>query len=340
MSTTQRYRKPYSGSALVLAALAGRGRKASGSVYALLRPAGHHAMRDMALGFGLLASQLGLVSLLQTSFAGLAGYAVAILNTRYGWPPGASAVAALGIVAATALSFGLITLRTTGIGFMMLTLVLGQMLWALTFQWVDLTRGMDGIIGIAAPHIAGIHLASPTVLYACAALTTVAAYAAAHLLIASRFGLLLRGIQDNPVRMRALGYSVKQARLVLFVLASLPAALGGILLAWEARIVSPVSLDLSRAIFVLTAAVLGGYRALLGGPIGVVLMVALEAVISRYTERHLAVFGTVLAFAILLLPNGIAACLATRRLSVPVWRWKRPSPDDVSSFRPKHGDSP
>jgi len=294
----------------------------------------------VALGFSLLAGQIGLVSLLQTSFAGIAGYAVAILCTRYGWNPGAGAAAALGIVAVTAMAFGLITLRTTGIGFMMLTLALGQMVWALTFQWVDLTRGMDGITGITPPIIAGLDLASPGALYGCAALVTVVAYAAAHRLIHSRFGLLLRGIQDNPVRMRALGYPINQARLVIFVLASLPAALGGILLAWEARIVSPVSLDLSRAIFVLTAVVVGGYRGLMGGPIGVILMVALEAVISRYTERHLAVFGTVLALSILLLPNGIAAWFDRfdhgRRLSG--WFWMRPKPAD-SPIRPNNGDS-
>jgi len=261
----------------------------------------------IALSFILLAGLLGLVSLLQTSFAGIAGYAVAILSTRYGWSAEISALSALAIVAATALVFGLVTLRATGIAFMMLTLVLGQMVWALTFQWVDLTRGMDGIVGITLPIVAGIDFATSHALYDCAALTTVLAYVGAHRLTHSRFGLLLRGIQDNPVRMRALGFPIHSARLMLFVLASLPAALGGILLAWEARIVAPVSLDLSRAIFVLTAAVVGGYRSLLGGPIGVVLMVLLEAVISRYTERHLAVFGTLLATTIVLLPNGITA---------------------------------
>ncbi len=264
----------------------------------------------IVLSFSLLVSQLGLVSLLQTTFAGLGGYAVAILAVLYGWSWPAALFASLGVVLASALLFGLVSLRASGIGFMMLTIALGQMVWALSFQWIDLTKGMDGITGVAAPIIAGLDLGNARSMYLVTAIIVVAAFAASHVLVSSHFGLLLRGIQDNAPRMRALAHPVLRARLVLFVIASLFAGIGGILLTWETRVITPVTLDLSRAVWVLTAAVVGGTRSLLGVPLGVILMVTLEAVLSQYTDRHLMIFGVVLVLSILLLPNGIAAFAA------------------------------
>lgn len=278
----------------------------------------------IVLSFCLLAGQLGLVSLLQTTFAGIAGYAVAILGVSYGWGFPWTVLAAFGLVVFTALLFGLISLRASGIGFMMLTLALGQMVWALSFQWVDLTKGMDGIAGVRAPVVLGFDLSDLRILYAVSAPIVIVAFLAATILIHSRFGLLMRGIQDNVVRMRALGYPVLKCRLTVFLIASVLAATGGILLAWDTRVMTPMGLDLSRAVWVLTAAVVGGYRHLIGVPIGVAVMVMLEAVLNQFTDRHLMVFGIVLAGSILLLPNGIAALIDDVR---PKLRRQKRGPD-------------
>jgi branched-chain amino acid transport system permease protein len=112
--------------------------------------------------------------------------------------------------------------------------------------------------------------------------------------------------------MRALGHPVLRARLAAFVIASVYAAIGGILLTWETRVITPVTLDLSRAVWVLTAAVIGGTMSLGGSAVGAVVMVVLEAVLSQYTDRHVLVFGLILALAILLLPNGISAFVSDR----------------------------
>ena len=261
----------------------------------------------IVLSFSILAGQLGLVSLVQTTFAGIAGYSVAILGVSYGitfpWAP----LIGLGIVFFTSIVFGLITLRTYRIAFIMITLALGQMVWALSFQWSGLTRGMDGISGIPAPTVFGLNFAQTRDLYVVAALIVLVAFYAAWILIHSRYGLLLRGIEENEERMKAFGHPVLTARLATFVLCALLAALGGILMAYQSRVISPATVDIGRAIWVLVAAVVGGYRYLGGVPLGVLLMVILEAVLNQYTDRHLIVFGTILVLAILLMPNGLAA---------------------------------
>ena len=266
----------------------------------------------IVMSFSLLAGQLGLISFLQTTFAGTAGYAVAILSTRYGWSAGTAALVAVVLTVATATIFGVVSLKASGVGFMMLTLALGQMVWALSLQWIDLFKGMDGIVAIPTPAIAGFDLREPRSMYVVTTLVAVACFWTAHIIVSSRFGLLLQGIRDNGPRMRALGHPIGRARLVAFVIAGFYAALGGILLTWETRVITPVALDLSRAVWVLTAAVIGGTLSLAGSAVGVVVMVALEAVLSQYTDRHVFVFGLILALAILILPNGIAAFAAER----------------------------
>jgi len=264
----------------------------------------------IVMSFSLLAGQLGLVSLVQSTFAGIAGYGLAILSTGYDWGPGPAALAGLALAVASAAVFGVVSLKATGIGFMMLTIALGQMVWALSFQWIDLTKGMDGIVSIPVPVVAGLDLREPRAMYAVTAVVVAACFWSAHVLMRSRLGLLLRGIQDNASRMRALGHPILRARLAAFLIASLYAAIGGILLTWETRVITPVTLDLSRAVWVLTAAVIGGTTSLGGSVIGVVVMVALEAVLSQYTDRHILVFGFILALAILLLPNGVSALVS------------------------------
>lgn len=274
----------------------------------------------IVMSFSLLAGQLGLVSFLQTTFAGIAGYGVAILSTRYGWSPAPAALAALILTAATAAIFGLISLKAAGVGFMMLTIALGQMVWALSLQWIDLFKGMDGIVSIPTPSVGGLDPREPRVMYVATALVVAASFWSAHILMRSRFGLLMEGIRDNAPRMRALGHPILRARLTAFLIASLYAALGGVLLTWETRVITPVTLDLSRAVWVLTAAVIGGTMSLGGSVVGVMLMVALEALLSQYTDRHVLVFGVILGLAILLLPNGITSfvsdLLAKRRGSL------------------------
>ncbi|MFD1378365.1 branched-chain amino acid ABC transporter permease [Fodinicurvata halophila] len=281
----------------------------------------------IVLSFSLLAGQLGLVSLVQTTFSGLAGYSIAILGVRYGiefpWAP----LIALGVVLVTSIAFGLITLRAYRIAFIMLTLALGQMVWALSFQWSSMTQGMDGISNIPVPTLAGLDLSQTREFYAGATILVILAFYAAWRLVNSRYGLLLRGIQENQARMKAFGHPVLRARLLTFVLCALLSGLGGILLAYQVGVISPTSLDIGRAIWVLIAAVVGGYRYLSGVPLGVLLMVTLEAVLNQFTDRHLIVFGTILILVILLMPNGLAPWVEAAWVKIrPRLDWTGKSP--------------
>ncbi len=260
----------------------------------------------MALSFSVLAGRLGWFSLCQTSFAGISGYTVAILGVKYGWPAGAVIPTAILVAVAFAVVFGLLTVRSRKVSFLMLTLALGQMVWALSFQWVDMTGGYNGISGIRMPMVLGINFNDDRIFFALLAVVTLLMFLGVRRLYQSRFGLLLLGIQENEERMRALGHPVYLARFVAFVLAGAIAAVAGVFLVFDMGIMSPSPLGLDHAVWVLTAAVLGGYRTLWGPALGVVILVALEALVSQFTDRHTMVIGLVLLLCILLMPRGLA----------------------------------
>lgn len=292
----------------------------------------------IVMSVSLLAGQLGLVSLVQTTFAGLSGYAVAILSVSYGlpfpWPP----LLALALVLAVGALVGLLTARLTGVPFMMLSLALGQMFWALSFQWSDMTRGANGFTGIEVPSGLGIDLNERAHLYYAALAIFVLAFWISLRVVNSRFGLLLRGMQDNEARMKAFGHPVWRARFAFFLYCAVIAGLGGVLLTWETRVITPTALDLNRAIWVLTAAVLGGIRSIPGALVGTVIVVALEATLNQVTSRHLIVFGAILIFSVIAMPQGIvpAAVARWRR-----WTGRAPGPANVPEpgARPAPGEA-
>ncbi|MBA2777920.1 branched-chain amino acid ABC transporter permease [Billgrantia kenyensis] len=259
-----------------------------------------------ALSFSLLAGRLGWFSLCQTTFAGISGYTIAILGVRYGLPFPLLVTLALLFTAVSAVIFGLLTVRSRQVSFLMLTLALGQMVWALSFQWVDVTGGYNGIAGVRMPVYGDLNLNDTRVFYVLVATVTVAIFLAVWRLYRSPFGLLLLGIQENEQRMRALGHPVYLARFTAFVLAGMIGGVAGVFLVYDMGIMSPSPLGLGHAVWVLTAAVLGGYRTLLGPALGVAVLIALETLVSQYTDRHMMVIGLVLLLSILLMPRGLA----------------------------------
>lgn len=266
----------------------------------------------VALSFAMLAGPLGWFSLCQMTFAGISGYGIAILGVEMGWPTALAVPAAFAASVVAAALMGALALRTRNVSFLMLTLAMGQVVWALSYQWVDVTGGSNGITGIRLPVVAGVDLDDHRVFYALLAPVVVAIYYAVHRLYQSRFGLLLVGVRDNEARMRALGHPTALARFTSFVLAGSIAGIAGIYFVFDLGVMSPGTLGLGHSVWVLTAAVVGGYRVLWGPPVGVALLVLLESFVNQFTDRHMMVIGAVLLICILAMPQGIAEFLRQR----------------------------
>jgi branched-chain amino acid transport system permease protein len=259
-----------------------------------------------AVSLIFLAGTVGMVSLAQTAIYGTAGYVVAHLTVMQGWNPWLSVPVAVAAAVALAVFVALISARSSGIYFLMLTLAVAVFVYFFALQYRPFTQGFSGINGTTPPDLLGVSLRDPTTFYFLALAVSVAAYLAVRHVIRSPFGLTLQGIRDSAPRMAALGYDVTAHKVAAFAFAGLVAACAGVLAVWYNGQIAPGSIDLTRTIDVLVIAVIGGLSRLEGAWIGALAFTLLTNFANDYTARFNTVIGLIFIAILLLSPGGIA----------------------------------
>ena len=258
----------------------------------------------LALSVNVLAGYAGLVSLGHAGLFGVACYAAAIASAA-GAGPLAAALLALAATVAAASVFAVLSLRASGISFLMITLALGQILWGIAYRWISLTEGDNGINLRARPAPFGLSLESPAAFY----FATLAAFAlvvlSMEVFAASPFGASLRGTRDQPQRMTALGYHVWLIRFLAFLFSGLVAGLAGLFFVYYDKFVSPHALSLSTSAEALLMVIAGGTGTLLGPIAGAALVVIMKYVVSAYVERWNMVLGAIFVAIVLFMPEGL-----------------------------------
>lgn len=259
---------------------------------------------DLLIGFG------GLVSFGHAAFLGIGAYAVGILAAEGIQDAGPQLLAAIVAAALFALATGVIAIRTAGVHFIMITLAFGQMLYFLATA----LSGYGGDDGMSLPRRSRVFghdlLGSDIAFYYVALGTLLAAYLLLRRLGGSRFGRVLAGARDNPLRMEAIGFSPARYRLAAYVIAGVIAAIAGFLLANLSGFVSPASMAWQRSGDLIFVAVLGGLGSLHGAIIGALAFILLEEGLAHYSEHWRIVFGPLLVLAVLFMRGGITAYLA------------------------------
>ena len=263
----------------------------------------------VAMTFILLAGFGNMISLVQMSFAAVAGYMIAIGTVKLGLSHGV--VAPLAVVAAMVLAalFGLVAIRGQKIYFLMMTLALGQLFYGVGMQWVSVTGGSYGYTGLTRPTIIGFSLVDSGPLYYVTLVVTALSYLAMKRIIHSNFGLALRGIRDNPKRMAALGFNVQLHRYVAIVLSGAFAGVAGIMNTYYTGVISPSRAGLSQSVLVVMAALLGGVDRLEGGILGGLCMAFLLSVTNEFTERYWSVIGVLFVLVVRFMPDGLLGLL-------------------------------
>jgi branched-chain amino acid transport system permease protein len=237
----------------------------------------------IALSLMFLAGYGGMVSLLQMTVAGLAGYMVAILGDSaittisLGWPWYIAIPAALLIAALFATLCGWLAVRTEGIYTIMITLAIASAFFYFTRQNYVIFNGFSGFNGVLPPQLFGVDWRTPIAFYYLTLFWAVLSYIVVLYLSRAPFGLALQGIRDNPRRMAALGYNVTAHRIAAYAFASVIAAIGGILLTWQSAQISPGTAAVGPVIDVLIIAVIGGLRRPIGPFIGAFIYVLLKS---------------------------------------------------------------
>jgi branched-chain amino acid transport system permease protein len=258
-----------------------------------------------AASLNILVGYGGLVSLGHASFFGLAAYAIALLTTRWGFGHLAAILFALVFATLVAGVFGAMSLRATGITFLMITLALGQTLWGVAYRWADLTGGDNGITDVKRPVIFGVDLIEPTAFYLAMVCVLLATMAFLHLFVNSGLGMSLEGARDQPRRMRMLGHNVRMVQWLAFVIAGFLAAVSGICYVYYHSYIHPHSLGLATSAEALLMVIAGGVATLAGPLVGAAIVVVFKMVVSAYVTRWVMLLGIVFVLIVIFLPEGV-----------------------------------
>jgi branched-chain amino acid transport system permease protein len=258
-----------------------------------------------ALSLNLLVGFGGMTSLGHASYLGVAAYVSALMTSRYGFDHGTAAlISILGTVAMAAF-FGVIALRATGLGFLMITLALSQVLWGLAYRMSDVTNGDNGIAGLTRPAPFGISLDSAASFYWFALAVAVIAFVMMAIFVSSSFGSSLKGVRDQPRRMAALGFNPWMIRWITFVYAGFWGGIAGLLYVYYNKYIHPTSLSTTSSAEALLGVIAGGSGTLAGPAVGAALVLLLKNYASAYIERWNMLLGLVFVFIVLVMPTGI-----------------------------------
>ncbi|MBT9594821.1 MAG: branched-chain amino acid ABC transporter permease [Vitreoscilla sp.] len=257
---------------------------------------------NLALGYG------GLVSFGHALFLGIGAYAVG-LCANHGMASGWLHLGvAVGAAAVIGLVVGMISLRTSGMAFIMITLAFAQMGY---FLLVSLKQygGDDGLPVAATSRFGPFDLGSASsVYYAAWLVLVIITWWMARLRVAP-FGMALRGARQNARRIDAVGLQARQVQLAAFVLSGMVCALAGVLLANLNAFVSPSTLAWTVSGELIVMVVLGGIGTVFGPLLGALVFIGLEEVLKGFTEHWMAVFGPLIVLVALFGRRGIAGWL-------------------------------
>ena len=270
-----------------------------------------------AFGVNLLLGYAGLVSLGHAGLFGIASYATAYLLAA-GFGHTLSIVAALVIGLCSTAIFAALSLRATGIGFIMITLALGEILWGLAYRWISITNGDNGISVHGRPQPFGLSLASATSFYYVTLVIFLLAVIVVAIFVRSPFGAALKGTRDQPRRMTALGYHVWMIRFWACMFSGLLTCVAGILFVYYTQFISPQTLALTSSAEVVLMVISGGPATLLGPIVGAALVVVVKSVVSGFIERWNFLLGAIFVAIVILMPEGLVP--GTVRLWKLGWR--------------------
>ena len=251
----------------------------------------------------------GLASFGHAAYFGVGAYAGALLMKHFGAPMELGLALAPVAAGLAGVVVGFFVVRLEGVYLAMLTLAFAQIAWSAAFQWVEVTGGDNGILGVWPSAWARDRTVYYLFVLAICAGCTLALRHAIH----SPFGYALRAARDNPLRAEAIGLDVARIRWVAFALASAFAGIAGALFAYAKGSVFPTYLAIPKSVDALLMVLLGGIETLSGPIVGALAFHGLQEQLVRVVEHWRAAMGLVIVALVLAFPQGIAGYVRDRR---------------------------
>lgn len=266
----------------------------------------------LAVSLGILAGQLGFLSLAHAAFYGLGAYTSALLAVHLGAPFLVGVVAGMVVASLVALVVALPTLRLHDDYFVIATFGFQMILFSVLNNWVGLTNGPFGIRGIPQPAIFGV-----TVQSAQGFLVLTAFFAALSVLIAYRikatpFGRVLRAIREDEMLSQALGKNTLYFKIISFMVSAAMAAVAGSLYSHYITYIDPTSFTIMESVLLLSMVIIGGADSIRGASVGAAILIILPEAL-RFTGVQMSVaanirqilYGVLLVLIVIFRPRGL-----------------------------------
>ncbi len=262
-----------------------------------------------AVGFNLLFGYTGLLSFGHAAFFGGGAYGAGIAIAHFGQGWLGAVAAGIGVAALLAVLIGLLSIRSRGIYFAMVTLALSQLVYYVFFQATEWTGGENGLRGITIETVGfgpyRLDFLDPTIKYYVVLGFVALALWLFSRILASPFGAVLEAIRENENRARACGYDVARTKLLAFVLSGAFCGLAGALHTLHIAIVPIDLLHYQTSGLVVMMALLGGMGTLFGPFVGAAAFLLIEDLVSLLTPYWQFVAGAVFVVFVLFFPRGI-----------------------------------
>lgn len=260
----------------------------------------------LAFSLNVIAGPGGMVSFGHAAFFGLGAYGSAMLLTMARLPMEPALLLAPVVAGAAAALFGAFIVRLSAVYLAMLSLAVAQIVWSIAFQWIDITGGDNGIIGIVASPWARGTLGWFYVTLVLAGATIAALWWLVH----TPLGYSLRSVRDAPARAAASGIDGLRVRWLGFIAAGAAAGVGGGLFAFSKGSIDPGVLSMATSLDALVMILIGGVETIAGPLVGAAVQVLLKDVLlpmTQYWRTGMGVFVIVLSLAF---PHGVIGTLA------------------------------
>jgi branched-chain amino acid transport system permease protein len=280
-----------------------------------------------AASLQFLMSAGGLASFGHAAYFGLGAYGAAFAVKAVGLPMEAALLVGPLLALAGAILAGWSCVRLEGVYFAMLTLAFAQIAWSVAFQWVDVTGGDNGILGVWPANWA----ASPAYFYWLSLAVAVAGVAILRMLIFSPFGYALRAVRDSGLRAEAIGIDRGRVQWAAFVIAGTFAGMAGALFAFLKGSVFPDNLAIPLSVDGLVMVLLGGIETVSGAIVGAVVYKALAIWLVSQTDLSKLILGAIIVMLVVAFPKGLVGFL---EVSSGGWR-RAPKPETGALGEPK-----
>ena len=242
----------------------------------------------------------GMPSFGHAAWFGLGAYAAGLVAARTAMLPGlAAALVLAGVIAAL---LGWFTVRLSGVYLAMITLAFAQIVWAVAFQWSEVTGGDNGVLGVWPAGWAS----SPAAFYWVVLVLCLGGTLLLRRVLYAPFGYALRAARDSPLRAEAIGLYSLPMRVAAFGIAGAAAGLAGGVFAFAKGSVFPSYAGIPRSIDALLMVLLGGVQAMSGPIVGAVAYTGVYDLLLSATDMWRLVLGLAIVLLVLVFPEGIA----------------------------------